>query len=125
MKKKSLFAALAISLIIPTSAFASSGWDYVGASTFVKQSVVVNSTGGDFKVCQTSGKGGNVALWENDAGANPDDSVEGFMTPGRYLAPGQCAVWDVRDMVDGDNKKAELYVVKAGDGNSISVKFYD
>ncbi|MCW1929523.1 hypothetical protein [Bhargavaea beijingensis] len=124
MKVKGLFAALAVSLIIPASVSASSGWDYVGSSNFTKSSIIIYSTGGDFKACQTSGKGGYVALWENDPN-NADDAVEGFMSPGRYLEPGRCAVWDVRNFVDGSNKKAELYLVKSSDGNRIYVDFYD
>lgn len=125
MKKISL-SLLLVLLVFPTSAFAGAGeWDYVGSSTFHSQSVVISSGGGNFKACNRSNVDAEVKLWESDPGLNPDDSVNGgFMVPGQTLYANDCLIWDVRDAVDGDNKKAELYLTKQGT-STIKVDFYD
>nr|MBC9205098.1 hypothetical protein [Paenibacillus sp. PL91] len=102
-----------------TVSAASSGWDYLGSSTFTYSSAIAKSTGGDFLVCLASGPSGYYNLYEDDPD-NPDDRV-GYV----YLYAGACGAFrSIGGFVDGDNKRAEFYVYKAF-GGTATVDFYD
>lgn len=96
-------------------------WDYVGSSHVsyldagIYRSGYAHSTGGDFLVCAT--RGNYYALWEYDP-TNADDHVST-----KWIPAGGCTAWrDIGGFVDGDNKKAEFYVVANA---SAYVDFYD
>ncbi|MCQ6268689.1 hypothetical protein M1K46_24250 [Fictibacillus sp. WQ 8-8] len=129
MKKLIISLVLGSALFLPAnSAFASSGWDYVGESTFSKASVPVKSTGGDFKVCLAEGWSweGYVKLMENDPDGK-DEVVDPLLDFGKWLDKDHCAVWTNLDKyVDGDNNRAEFYIVKSqGDDVKIRIYYYD
>ncbi|MED4041002.1 MULTISPECIES: hypothetical protein [Niallia] len=117
------------------SAFAASGWQYVGNSyielngTYVGRSVPVNSHGGNFKATFTGYPGQlSVTLYEDDPNGNPDDLVEKART---VSGNGGELIWKNIDAVkDGDNNIAELYIRVTPKNTSnakgkITVKFYD
>lgn len=81
----------------------------------------VDSGGGAFKFCVSDQPVGGdwYRLWENDPGSRNDDYV------GRkWLHHGECfTVRDIGRFVDGNNKKAEFYVVV--DHYYAKISFYD
>lgn len=122
-KHKSFFAALIIALTIPSSAFASTTsivqplgageWDYVGSdgvTLYVYTTVSTkdfSSGGGDFQVRVRNVDSNNsyaIGLYEMDPD-NPDDLVGTARGYGN-----ENFTFNVRNYVDGSNKKAELYV---------------
>jgi hypothetical protein len=120
-----------IALSIPfTSAFAASGWQYIGdgnviiwSSTLGKyKTPTFNSGGGYIKICvNIPGHNETTAdftLYEYDE-SNADEKIE-YTT---YLSDGLCTTFYVDNYVDGDNNKAELYVASKYKGTIVS--FYD
>ncbi|MGW5136584.1 hypothetical protein [Streptomyces sp. NPDC004135] len=89
---------------------------HLGSSTFYSvngyyYSYTVNSGGGDFKICVTTGSGSDhlYGLFEydpDDEGLNSDEKI-GSSKP---LSNGDCATWSVGAYVDGSNNRAEIYV---------------
>lgn len=122
-------AALPLLAASPASAGAGE-WDYLGSSTFYSvngyyYSYTVNSGGGDFKICVTTGSSSDhlYGLFEydpDDNGLNSDEKI-GSSKP---LSNGDCATWSVGAYVDGDNNRAEIYVATE-DSKVQSVKYWD
>lgn len=117
-----------MALVCTPQAFAGPGeWDYLGSSGFTESapgtysSKVVSSGGGYFKTCATSNYPGNVyALREDDPGSNPSDDIDvAYAGAEKYY----CHTWNVSQFVDGDNGKAELYLVT--DQPAVKVEFWD
>jgi hypothetical protein len=103
-------------------------WDLLGTTGFTetsegiyKSNVGAYSHGGLFHACVTTtwtGKADYV-LHEYDE-KNADEQVGGPRTQ----TAGGCETWDVDAYVDGDNGKAELYLVTNDPGKK-TVTFYD
>ncbi|HJV17654.1 MAG TPA: hypothetical protein VJ546_09790 [Bacillales bacterium] len=135
MKKKFkqiLIGVVALTSLIPTSAFAASGLELpsypmnngsqVGIMTAGWQTLdtvyqyydsqyqaskIYYSGGGDFRACtydvSTAGARGMIEFWSDDP------SGDRFIGWGNF-ADNTCVVADVRPYVDGTNGKAEIYV---------------
>jgi hypothetical protein len=121
-------AALALSIYGATSASAG-GWDYLGSSYFHWKptsgsylTASFKSAGGYFKICTTyDSPKAKYTIWEYD----PDSSDEWV---GSYtLGSDACATLNVQGVVDGDNKRAELYVATTNEavGHNEYITFYD
>ncbi|MCM3347207.1 hypothetical protein [Cytobacillus kochii] len=95
------------------SPFGAGEWDYLGSSTFKSKSAVFYSGGGNFRVWISQPHAGPGFKWsyrlmEDDPVG--DDQIDRFDVPnsaGTYQYE-----WNVRSFVDGDNKKAEIYLHK-------------
>ncbi|MCW8384481.1 hypothetical protein [Streptomyces justiciae] len=124
-------AVASIPFFAASPAWAGPGeWDYLGSSTFYSvngyyYSYTVNSGGGDFKICVTTGATSDhlYGLFEydpDDNGLNSDEKIGSSVA----LGNGDCASWHVEAYVDGDNNRAELYVATQ-DSKVQSVKYWD
>lgn len=122
-----VMAALCMSLMTAPSADASDAgggeWDYLGHFIFVPHSnglnvtEIVESGGGNFKICPIVSESFAFRLYEYDPD-NPDDLV-GTVNLGNQ----QCHVFDVSSYVDGTNGHAELFL--ASSSLQASVEFWD
>jgi hypothetical protein len=111
-----------------TSAFAASGCQKLGSgfttiwsSPLSKyRTEIFHSDGGNLKVCVIANKKTTVdiTLYEYDPN-NPDDKIANTT----YVSGGLCVTYSVAKYVDGDNKKAEVYV--ASKNHNIGIDFYD
>lgn len=121
-------AALALSISGATSASAAD-WDYLGNSFFQWNSTSgsyltkqFQSTGGYFKICTTYGSPkATYTIWEYDPD-NADDWVGSYT-----LGSEACATHYVQSFVDGDNRRAELFVETNNEtvGANEYIEFYD
>jgi hypothetical protein len=119
-----------------------SGWDYVGSSTWEPINKVTSSySGGSFESTGGSIKivipahyaeygGGNhmrVQLWEDDGLIGDDFVKEWNITSGNGYS--DTLTYTLDGDLDGDNKRAEFYLKYTTDYNAIpgtiTVKFYD
>ncbi|TCP18729.1 hypothetical protein EV207_1693 [Scopulibacillus darangshiensis] len=126
MKKfKISVMALVAALLVPSSAFASSGWDYLGEETLYSngaESHVYASTGGDYMICRDAyvGPAGalKVELWEYDP-----ESYNDYVGT-RYIKRGECGVFrGIGNFVDGGNE-AEFFA-KSRTSSNMHLIFYD
>lgn len=124
--RRVLVIALVFSMCIPFSVSADSGnWEYLGSDVFKDMSKVVQSSGGEFRFCiSRDSAGGWYELVEYDP-ESPDESVGYF-----YVRPGDCAIADVSEFVDGADGKAGLYLYipdwsKDRPGKKTKVTFWD
>lgn len=142
MKKlKMSILALVVTLLVPSSTFASSmetlgsgEWDYLGYDYFRTQSKIFYSGGGDFMIClDSSSPKGYYYLFEEDP-FNADDKVKS----GVYFDKGSaddfynvgnlphCHIFkDINAWVDGSNNQAEFYVKRNNDTGEALVGAYD
>ncbi|MER8159950.1 hypothetical protein [Streptomyces sp. NPDC094472] len=116
-------------LLAASPAVASPGWDFLYGTTFgptdggkYRSLKVGVSHGGNFATCLNTSDDDNLqgySLYEQDASGNPDEHV-GYQT----MAGDHCLYWyDIGKYVDGDNDRAEFYVV--GSRFSESVLYFD
>jgi hypothetical protein len=146
MKKlKIIVIAMVVSLVIPSSTFASSmesfgEWDHQGSDFFTSESKIFLSGGGDFKIClEGHSPTGYYTLYEEDPW-NPDDKVKSSVTfdgatsktDGFHYEYADiiednkfyCHIFsDVNGYVDGD--QAEFYVKKNNSGDEAFVEAWD
>ncbi|MBH5318258.1 hypothetical protein I6N90_10600 [Paenibacillus sp. GSMTC-2017] len=98
------------------------GWQQIGRSLLYRsggyfRNEVVYSTGGDLKVCST--RYGNFTLMEYDPGTNRDEVVSSKWISG-------CEIWeDIGRFVDGDNNRAEFYVITRSAEHPTFITTYD
>jgi hypothetical protein len=123
-----LFLTLVFVLPVSLVSAGAGEWDPVGSDhltyrgtsngTDIYGTDSVNSGGGDFKVCISSGSPSNYyTLVEYDP-SNADDIVSA-----KWISSGGCAVWSsIGGYVDGDNNKAEFYVTAS---KAAYAYFYD
>lgn len=126
MKKVKIFlCALFVVCLLPITATASSGWDYLGEQSLNSngaESDIFASTGGDYMICRDNYTGPQgkvkVELWEYDP-ESANDYV-GY----RNIARGECGIFrDIGKFVDGGNE-AEFYA-ESRTSSSIHLIFYD
>lgn len=98
------------------------GFNYLGEGVYRANEAAL-SHGGEFHACISTTFTGNAqyALYEYDEGANADEQVGSTRTQ----TAGGCETWDVDAYVDGDNNRAELYIVTNDPGASKTVTYYD
>ncbi|WP_146553234.1 hypothetical protein [Rummeliibacillus sp. SL167] len=94
--------------------FGAGQWDYIGEDTFKSQSKIFHSGGGDLMIYIEQPYGGLLGSkwWYKLYEKSPtwESVVSSFYLENE--AGAYEVVFDVRDWVDGDNKKAELYLSK-------------
>ncbi|GAA2335169.1 hypothetical protein [Streptomyces cuspidosporus] len=96
------------------------GFDYLGSKVWRSKDAAL-SHGGEFHACIKTSYAGDAryALFEYDA-ENGDEQVGSTRTQ----TAGGCETWDVDAYVDGDNNRAELYIV-TNDPGTKTVTYYD
>ena len=99
-------------------------WDWVGSDVFTTQSANFYSGGGDFMLCLSSdSKQGQYRLMEEDD-FDHDEIVEMYFYFDTDFDSAGCKVFHgINSFVDGDNGKAELYLVKWSGGNSTAYAY--
>ncbi|MCA1024661.1 MULTISPECIES: hypothetical protein [Cytobacillus] len=126
MKKvKASLCALLVICLIPITATASSGWDYLGEQSLSSngaESEIYASTGGDYMICRDNYVGPKgkvkVELWEYDPESYND--YVGY----RNIARGECGIFrSIGKFVDGGNE-AEFFA-KSRTSSNIHLIFYD
>nr|WP_259549632.1 hypothetical protein [Heyndrickxia oleronia] len=110
-------------MIVP---FGAGEWDYLGYSSFKSQSKVFYSGGGDLLIYITQPRSGGAKwlykLYEEDPAWSW--AISSFELPNE--AGTFEVTFDVRDAVDGDNNKAELYLSKLTyPFDSVETEWYD
>ncbi|MBN8202593.1 hypothetical protein ACFRCQ_24065 [Cytobacillus firmus] len=109
--------------------FGAGEWDYITSDTInTGASKIVSSNGGDFLFIVDQPSVGPGFTWMykimEDDGAVGDDTV-GTVTLNNTGTPQEIIV-NARNYVDGDNKKAEFYIIKMTvPTRSVDVDFYD
>jgi len=101
-------------------------WDYMGWSAVehhkgneFRTIGVIDSGGGNFKVCLKEIPNTPAVLWEYDPGANGNDDAVSYLD----LDINECDVKSVESFVDGSDGEAELYVV-VKDSEAV-IEFWD
>jgi hypothetical protein len=100
----------------------SSFWsDYYGRTMYSTFHELKSGTGLHFKICSTNSSVSThkYYVYEYDPGSGNDD----FVTYSNTLDDNECKTFSIASYIDGDNNKAELYVV-TNNSNTI-IKFYD
>lgn len=126
IKKNSDIEAEAVPESSYITPFAGNGtWDLIGTRTiagWTHGDKPVYSTGGDLKVCYTSGGNGGpytATLAEKDYGSTDVATAT--------LYRGDCTIFrNLNKWVDGDNKKAEFFIYfKDERTTGVTLKYYD
>lgn len=117
-----------IKKVAPFSVMGAGEWDYIGYSSFSSQSKTFYSGGGNVKILIKQPGIGPGFTWQyklvEDDPYTFDDTVADFRLPngaGTYEV-----TYNVSSFVDGDNKKAELYLKKLTNPTySVGSEWYD
>ncbi|MFF0724442.1 hypothetical protein [Streptomyces sp. NPDC004134] len=98
------------------------GFTFLGEGVY-RANAAALSHGGEFHACISTpfDYDAQYALFEYDEGANADEHVGSTRTQ----TAGGCETWDVDAYVDGDNNRAELYIVTNDPGAGKTVSYYD
>ncbi|EWG09314.1 hypothetical protein [Cytobacillus firmus] len=113
----------------PITTLGAGTWDYITSDTInTSASKIVHSNGGNFRFVVDQPSIGPGFTWMykimEDDGAIGDDTL-GTVTLSNIGTPQEIIV-DARNYVDGDNNKAEFYIIKMTvPTRSVYVEFYD